>query len=160
MKKMMSRWLVVLVFVMTFVGAGTLAIADQAPPSSGDEVITWVDENSHARAMAYENYSQFVVAQFAFDADRVTSRRENFRNMQRLLNRYERDLDRSLKQADRDVKGLVKDGKKALRRNHASGDGNRRMLSDIEDMRSNQMQAARAGALAAMYQIANTTTAQ
>ena len=151
MQKTVGSFMVVLSLILVAVLPARSPGAAPVSLSSAEEIVQVAAETTLARVEAFDNLAQFATAQFAFQVDRIAGRPRAYRAAERLLKRCEREIERERRDAERDVRALIADAWRALRRDNAAGGGTLNQLRALEDLRRVQLADEAAQALSDMY---------
>jgi len=133
----------------SMVRAGT-DIEDPIVDPSAD-IITNATTSTQARLDAYQNLASFLLTQFQFDIQQVVDTRREGKRIEKLIKQVTKTLDKEERDAERDMKSIIKDAKRALR--HTGGGGVNGQLNQLLNERRDQLEAIRAAATAGMYDI-------
>lgn len=115
------------------------------------DIVTNATTSTQARLDAYQNLSSFMLTQFQFDVQQVVDTRREAKRIDRLIKQVTRTLDKEERDAEKDMKSIIKDAKRALR--HTGGGGANGQLNQLLRQRQDELDAIRAQATAAMYDI-------
>ena len=117
---------------------------------SGD-IVSNATMSTQARLDAYQNLATFLLTQFQFDIQQVVDTRREAKRIDRLIKQVTKTLDKEERDAEKDIKSIIKDAKRALR--HTGGGSANGQLNELQRQRLDELEAIRSTATAAMYDI-------
>lgn len=120
------------------------------------DIITNAIASTQSRLDAYQHLATFLLTQFQFDVQQVVDTRREDRRIERYIRQVSRVLDKEARDAERDVKSIIKDAKRALR--HTGGGGSNNQLKQLLRDRIEGLEGVRSQATAGMYDILAAAT--
>lgn len=115
------------------------------------DIVTNATTSTQARLDAYQSLSSFLLTQFQFDVQQVVGSRRGDQRIDRLIKQLTKTLDKEQKDAERDLKSIIKDAKRALR--HTGGGGANGQLNQLLHDRLDGVDAVRSSATSGIYDI-------